>query len=73
MVHISHTSITNHCPSEGICLLGVDWKTKMVKTDGPNLTVKPFWKMLQILNGRLGHDRIIVGFITTCAISAYHH
>ena len=22
---------------------------------------------------RRGHDRIVVGFTTTCAISAYHH
>jgi hypothetical protein len=23
--------------------------------------------------GRRCHDRMVVGFITTCAISAYHH
>jgi hypothetical protein len=23
--------------------------------------------------GRHGHDRMVVGFTTTCAISAYHH
>ena len=23
--------------------------------------------------GRHGRDRMVVGFITTCAISAYHH
>ena len=23
--------------------------------------------------GHHGHDRMVVGFITTCAISAYHH
>ena len=23
--------------------------------------------------GCLGHDRMVVGFTTTCAISAYHH
>ena len=23
--------------------------------------------------GRCGHDRMIVGFINTCAINAYHH
>jgi hypothetical protein len=23
--------------------------------------------------GRRGRDRMVVGFITTCAISAYHH
>ena len=27
----------------------------------------------QIYRGRRGRDRIIVGFITTYAISAYHH
>ena len=26
-----------------------------------------------INRGRHGHDRIVVGFTTTCAISAYHH
>jgi len=25
------------------------------------------------LGGRRGCDRIVVGFTTTCAISAYHH
>jgi hypothetical protein len=29
--------------------------------------------MLYILSGRRGCDRIVVGFITTYAISAYHH
>jgi len=23
--------------------------------------------------GRRGHDRMVVGFTTTCTISAYHH
>jgi len=27
---------------------------------------------LEIL-GRRGHDRMVVGFTTTCAISIYHH
>ena len=26
-----------------------------------------------LLVGRRGHDRMVVGFITTYAISAYHH
>jgi len=26
-----------------------------------------------ISKGRRGHDRIVVGFTTTCAISTYHH
>jgi hypothetical protein len=25
------------------------------------------------LGGRRGRDRMVVGFTTTCAISAYHH
>jgi len=25
------------------------------------------------VGGRCGHDRKVVGFTTTCAISAYHH
>ena len=24
-------------------------------------------------NGRRGRDRMVVGFTTTCAVSAYHH
>jgi len=27
----------------------------------------------KIDRGRRGHDHIVVGFTTTCAISAYHH
>jgi len=28
----------------------------------------------RIVNGgRHGHDRMVVGFVTTCEISAYHH
>jgi hypothetical protein len=26
-----------------------------------------------ILSGHHGHDHMVVGFTTTCAISAYHH
>jgi len=26
-----------------------------------------------IFSGRRGHDRMVVGFTTTSAISAYHH
>ena len=29
--------------------------------------------VLEMLRGRRGHDRMIIGFITTCAISAYNH
>ena len=25
------------------------------------------------IGGRRGHDRMVVGFTTTCAISTYHH
>ena len=28
---------------------------------------------LKVLMGRCGHDLIVVGFTTTCAISVYHH
>jgi hypothetical protein len=33
------------------------------------------WKIghLHISVDRRGHDRMVVGFTTTCAISAYHH
>ena len=30
-------------------------------------------EMLQYLGGCCACDRMVVGFITTCAISAYHH
>ena len=29
--------------------------------------------LFTILSGRPGRDHMVVGFITTCAISAYHH
>jgi hypothetical protein len=29
--------------------------------------------MINILEGRRGRDRMVVGFITTYAIRAYHH
>jgi hypothetical protein len=33
-----------------------------------------FWaNILSILGNRRGRDRMVVGFITTYAISAYHH
>ena len=32
-----------------------------------------YWFDSKILRGRRGHDRMIVGFTTTYAISAYHH
>jgi hypothetical protein len=34
----------------------------------PNVT-----KLYQTIRGRHGHDRMVVGFTTLCAISAYHH
>jgi len=34
-------------------------------------------RIIQLLHitfrGRRGHDRMVVGFTTTCAISVYHH
>ena len=30
-------------------------------------------KYQNLLRGRRGRDRMVVGFTTTCAISAYHH
>jgi hypothetical protein len=35
-------------------------------------TITCFPKIFSI-SGRRGHDRMVVGFTTTCAISAYHH
>jgi hypothetical protein len=29
--------------------------------------------VLEMLSGRRGRDRVVVGFTTTCSISAYHH
>jgi hypothetical protein len=29
--------------------------------------------ILSLIRGRRGRDRMVVGFTTTCAISAYHH
>ena len=31
------------------------------------------WKLLFLDRGHRGHDRMVVGFTTTYAISAYHH
>ena len=28
---------------------------------------------LGAVNGVIGHDRMVVGFTTTCAIKSYHH
>jgi hypothetical protein len=30
-------------------------------------------QQIMLYIGRRGHDRMVVGFITTFAISAYHH
>jgi hypothetical protein len=32
-----------------------------------------FCRSLFVFLSRRGHDRMVVGFTTTCAISAYHH
>jgi len=32
-----------------------------------------FWLSRSSSGGRRGRDRMVVGFATTCAISAYHH
>jgi hypothetical protein len=34
---------------------------------------KLFVDIIQALGGRRSHDRMVVGFTTTYAISAYHH
>jgi hypothetical protein len=35
---------------------------------------KNYWKKIWFsIGGRRGHDRMVVGFITTYTISAYHH
>jgi hypothetical protein len=31
------------------------------------------YRLSLLLRGCRGHDRLIVGFTTTCAISVYHH
>ena len=31
------------------------------------------WTMSYNCRGHHGHDRMVAGFITTCAISGYHH
>jgi hypothetical protein len=35
--------------------------------------MKLFSKNQTLLRGHCGHDHMVVGFTTTCAISAYHH
>jgi hypothetical protein len=49
----------------------------MSKTDLTKKTIQKTKKMsntdLTNIGGRRGHDRMIVGFTTTYAISAYHH
>jgi hypothetical protein len=32
-----------------------------------------FGAFINVHRGRRGRDRMVVGFTTTCAISAYHH
>jgi len=31
------------------------------------------YKITQITGSRRGHDHMVVGFTTTCAIGTYHH
>jgi hypothetical protein len=31
------------------------------------------YRILLVVRGHRGHDRMVVGFTTTCAINAYHH
>jgi hypothetical protein len=41
-----------------------------------NILVVSWWSVLlavELMRGRIGRDRMIVGFTTTCEISAYHH
>ena len=37
------------------------------------MTITNFWSTSKLLSGRRGHNRMVVGYITTHAISAYHH
>jgi hypothetical protein len=39
----------------------------------PHLTYKQSLYFLIFLEGCHGCDRMVVGFTTTCAMSAYHH
>jgi hypothetical protein len=52
------------------------WSVLLVEetTDLPQVTDKLYHIMLSNENwGRLGPDRMIVGFTITCVIIAYHH
>jgi hypothetical protein len=50
-------------------------KSNMKTLPNPNLYIfyKNFTRVSDKIQGRRGRDRIVVGFITTYAISAYHH
>ena len=55
-----------------------EWLNKLLTFDKYNITDMSFCPNIPTLNGkggRRGHDRdrMVVGFITTCAFSAYHH
>jgi hypothetical protein len=55
-----------------------EWLNKLLTFDKYNITDMGFCPNIPTLNGKGGrrghdHDRMVVGFITTCAISAYHH
>jgi hypothetical protein len=39
----------------------------------PDLFKSVLWQLSNIVGGRRGCDRIVVGFTPTCEISAYHH
>ena len=61
---------TNHYIENGIFS-----KSNMKTLPNPSLCIfyKNFTRLLDKIQGRRGRDRIVVGFITTYAISAYHH
>jgi hypothetical protein len=46
----------------------ISWRSVLLveETGGPGI-------FIFILRGRRGRDRMVVGFTTTCTISAYHH
>jgi hypothetical protein len=51
------------------------WKPRPESLQWPEgFTVALFlFSVFHFIWGRHGHDRMVVGFTTTCAISAYHH
>ena len=52
------------------------WKCKKIHSNGSRrlfLRIYSVFFITYYSRGRRGHDRMVVGFTTTCAISTYHH